>query len=101
MARKKPSRGLKVQIDQQIAELDSERARLVAARAALERDKPKRLSQDDIAAYLQEHPGSTYTEIAEGLKALPRNIAAHLNRGKTAGRFQSDRGKWTVREGKL
>lgn len=101
MARKQPSRGLKVQIDQQIAELDSERARLVAAREALERDKPPRLSQDDIAAYLQEHPGSTYTEIAEGLKALPRNIAAHLNRGKTVGRFQSDGGKWTVREGKL
>ena len=101
MAPQRPSRRAIAQLDRDIAELDSERARLVAARAALERDKPKRLSQDDIAAYLEEHPGATYTEIAEGLKALPRNIAAHLNRGKTAGRFQSDRGKWTVLEGKL
>lgn len=96
MARKRPSRGLKARIDGEIAELDSERARLVAARAALERDKPQRFSQDDIAAYLEQHPGSTYLEIAEGLRALPRNIAAHLNRGKEAGRFRSDGGKWSL-----
>jgi hypothetical protein len=96
MARKRPSRGLKAQIDGEIAELDNERARLVAARAALERDKPQRFSQDDIAAYLEQHPGSTYLEIAEGLRALPRNIAAHLNRGKEAGRFRSDGGKWSL-----
>ena len=99
MARKSPSRGLKSQLDRDIAELDRERARLVAARAALERATPKRFSQDDIASYLAEHPGSTYIEIAEGLGALPRNIAAHLNRGKTAGRFRSERGKWAVQEG--
>jgi hypothetical protein len=98
MARKRPSRGLKAQIDTEIVELDRERARLVAARSALERDKPQRFSQEDVASYLAEHPGSTYIEIAEGLRALPRNIAAHLNRGKAAGRFQSDGGKWSLEE---
>lgn len=98
MARERPSRGLKVRIDEEIAELDRERARLVAARAALDRDAPRRFSQDDIAVYLAEHPGSTYLEIAEGLKTLPRNIAAHLNRGKKAARFRSDGGRWSVVE---
>jgi hypothetical protein len=101
MASKRPSRGLKAQIDQEIVELDRERARLVAARTELERDRPPRTSQEEVAAYLAEHPGSTYTEIAEGLRALPRNIAAHLNRGKGTGRFHSERGKWTVTEPKL
>ena len=96
MAPKRPSRGLKAQIDEEIAALDTERARLVAARAALERDKPRRFSQDDVAAYMEQHPGSTYLEIAEGLRALPRNIAAHLNRGKAAGRFRSEGGKWSL-----
>ena len=99
MAPKRPSRAIRVQIDEEIAELDRERARLLAAKTALDRDRPRRFSQDEIAAYLAEHPGSTYTEIAEGLGALPRNIAAHLNRGKTAGRFRSERGRWAVQEG--
>lgn len=96
MARKSPSRGLKAQLDREIADLDRERARLVAARAALKRTQPKRFSQEEIAAYLGEHPASTYTEIAEALGALPRNIAAHLNRGKAAGRFRSEGGKWSL-----
>jgi len=98
MARNRPSRGIKAQIENEIAELDRERARLVAARSALERDTPKRFSQDDIAAYLAEHPGSTYIEIADGLGTLARNIAAHLNRGKAAGRFQTESGKWSLKE---
>lgn len=101
MARKSPSRGLKSQLDREIADLDRERARLVAARSALQRATPKRFSQDDIAAYLAEHSASTYIEIAEGLGALPRNIAAHLNRGKAAGRFRSERGRWSLEKGKL
>lgn len=98
MARKRPTRDLKAQLDGEIAELDHDRARLVAARQALE---PKQLSQDDVADDLARHPGSTYLDIAQRLGAPPRNIAAHLNRGKAAGRFQSDRGKWTVSEAKL
>ena len=96
MTPKRPSRGLKAQIDREIKALDRERARLVSARAELDRDKPLRISQDDVAAYLAEHPGCTYIEIANGLGTLPRNIAAHLNRGRSAGRFQTDGGKWSL-----
>ena len=96
MPPKRPSRGLKVQLDRQIRDLDKERARLVAARVELERDKPRRFSQDDVAAYLAEHPDSTYIEVATGLGASPRNIAMHLNRGKAAGRFRNPAGKWSL-----
>ncbi len=99
MPPRKPSRGLRAQIDREIADLDRERARLVAARAALDRDVAPRISQDDVAAYLTEHPGSTYTGIAEGLGSKPTNIAGHLKRGKQAGRFRSDRGRWNIVEG--
>ena len=77
MTPKRPSRGLIAQIDSEIRELDRERARLAAARAALARKRPRRLSQDEVADYLGEHPGSTYIEIADGLRSTPRNIAAH------------------------
>jgi hypothetical protein len=97
MAPRRPSRGLRARIDQEIAELDIERGRLVAAREALERDKAPRISQDEIAGFLEEHPGSTYLEIAGGLKTLPRNVAAHLKRGKKAGRFVNDPGgRWSI-----
>jgi hypothetical protein len=95
----KRSRGIRAKIDREISDLDDERARLVAARAALDRDRPRRFSQDDVAAYLAEHPGSTYIEIAEGLGADPTNVAAHLKRGKAAGRFRNDGGKWYLVEG--
>lgn len=96
MTPKRPSRGLRAQIDREIKALDRERGRLVAARAALERGRPQRISQEEVAAYLAEHPGSTYIEIADGLGALPRNIAAHLHRGQKAGRFRTDGGKWSL-----
>jgi hypothetical protein len=98
MIPKYPSRGLRAQIDREISELDRERARLEAARAELDRDLPRRLSQDDVAGFLAEHPASTYTEIAEGLGALPKNVAMHLNRGKAAGRFRNAGGKWSLEE---
>ena len=98
MARKRPSRGIKAQIDREITELDKERARLVAARSALERDKPVRISQEEVATYLAEHPGSTYIEIADRLGTLPRNIAAHLNRGRKAERFRTDGGRWSLED---
>jgi hypothetical protein len=98
MPPKRPSRGLKAQIDREIKDLDRERARLVAARSALERDKPRRFSQDDIAAFLGEHPGSTYVEIADGLGAQAKNVAMHLNRGKATGRFRNEGGKWSLEE---
>ena len=96
MKQKRPSRGLRDRIDREIAELDRERARLAAARAALDRARPTRISQEEVARFLAEHPGSTYLEIAEELGALPRNIAAHLHRGAKAGRFHTDAGKWSL-----
>lgn len=97
MARNRPSRGLIEQIDREVAELDKERGRLLAARAELKRDHPPRISQEEVAAYLAEHPGSTYIEIAEGLHSLPRNIAAHLNRGQNSGRFETVAGRWSLK----
>lgn len=102
MPRKRNALGVKAQLDREIKELDVERERLVTARAALDgktvarRAKPRRFSQDDVAAYLAEHPASTYIEIAEGLGAAPTNIAAHLNRGQKAGRFANTAGKWSL-----
>ena len=96
MTPKRPSRGLRAQIDREIKELDRERARLVAARTALDRNRQPRISQEEVAAYLAEHPASTYIEIADGLGTLPRNIAAHLHRGQKVGRFRSDGGNWSL-----
>ena len=98
MTPKRPSRGLIAQIDSEIRELDRERARLAAARAALARKRPPRISQDEVAEYLAAHPASTYIEIAEGLRSTPRNIAAHLNRGRVAGRFLTEGGKWSLED---
>ena len=115
MSPKRKALGVKAQLDREIKELDrnrareitefdERRARLVAARAALDgkpvspQPKPRRFSQDEVAAYLAEHPASTYIEIAEGLGALATNIAAHLNRGQRAGRFRNSAGKWSLEE---
>ncbi len=92
----KRSLGIRTQIDREIRDLDKDRARLVAAKAALDRDRPRRFSQDDVAAYLAEHPDSTYTEVATGLGAEPTNVAAHLKRGRQAGRFRNSAGKWSL-----
>ncbi len=92
----KRSLGIRTQIDREIRDLDNERARLVAAKAALDKDRPRRFSQDDVAAYLAEHPDSTYTEVATGLGAEPTNVAAHLKRGRQAGRFRNSAGKWSL-----
>ncbi len=102
MPRKRNSLGVKAQLDREIKQLDAERQRLVSARAALDgkavapQAKPRRFSQDDVAAYLAQHPESTYIEIAEGLGASATNIAAHLNRGQRAGRFANAAGKWSL-----
>lgn len=96
--------GVSRQLDRDIKRVEEERARLLAARAALDgeavipREKPRRFSQDDIAAYLAEHPGSTYTEIAEGIGASPINVAAHLSRGQKDARFRNTAGKWNLEE---
>lgn len=102
MARKRHTLGIKRQIDRELRSVEAERDRLLAARAALEgeaviaKEKPKRFSQDNVAAYLSGHPASTYTEIAAALGASPVNVAAHLSRGQKVGRFRNLDGKWSL-----
>jgi DNA-directed RNA polymerase specialized sigma24 family protein len=82
-------------------ELLAERARLLAARAALtgeatvKRELAKRVSQDDIAAYLAEHPGSWPAEIAQSLGVPVTNVSQHLYRGKQT-RFDRQEDGWHV-----
>lgn len=96
--------GVRRQLDRDIKRLDRERERLLAARAALDgelviaQEKPRRISREDIAKYLAEHPESTYTEVAEGLSASPINVAAHLSRGQKSAQFLSTSGKWRLKE---
>jgi hypothetical protein len=96
--------GVRRQLDRDIKRLDNERARLMAARAALDgellapAEKPRRISQDDIAADLAEHPESTYTEVARRLETSPINVAAHLSRGQKSARFRNSDGKWSLEE---
>jgi len=96
MPPKRRSLGIRAQIDREVRELDKERARLLAARAELDRDRTQRFSQDDVAAYLSKHPNSTYTEVADGMGASPTNVAAHLKRGRQSGRFANSGGKWSL-----
>ena len=106
------ARGVMREIDQELERIDKglsgyegllrERERLLAARAALSGTGPVkgsakgRISQDDVAAYLAEHPDSWPAEIAAALGVPVTNVSAHLYRGK---RDRFDRGTdgWRVR----
>jgi hypothetical protein len=106
-----PARGVVREIDERLRrinarlrtheELVAERERLLAARAALTggatvRTTPaKRVSQDDIAAYLAEHPGSWPAEIAQAVGAPVTNVSQHLYRGKHT-RFARQADGWHV-----
>jgi DNA-directed RNA polymerase specialized sigma24 family protein len=96
--------GVRDQIDRELDELEERRGRLLAARAALDGEalvaKPKapRFSRAQISDHLREHPGSTYTEVAEGLGAPATNVAQHLSRGQKAGAFRSEDGRWSLVE---
>jgi DNA-directed RNA polymerase specialized sigma24 family protein len=71
-------------------ELLSERRRLLAARAALTGEREatlgapgkRRISQDEVAAYLAAHPDSWPAEIARALGVPVTNVSGHLHRGK-------------------
>jgi hypothetical protein len=82
----------------------AERERLLAARAALSGETPAkggargRISQDDVAAYLAEHPDSWPAEIAEALGVPVTNVSAHLYRGKNI-RFRRGPNGWGVEGG--
>jgi hypothetical protein len=104
------SRGVVADIEKKLAALDgelaryeellSERKRLQAARSALLGETPHpagRITQEDVAAYLAEHPGSRAGEIAEGLEVPLARVSSHLYRGKHT-RFVSRPDGWYLRE---
>jgi hypothetical protein len=101
------------EIDQQLQRIETglsgyepllrERERLLAARAALTGEAPKRgskarISQDDVAAFLAEHPDSWPADIASALEVPVTNVSAHLYRGKTT-RFERTENGWRLRLG--
>jgi hypothetical protein len=94
-------------VDKKLAgydELVAERRRLLAARAALTGEHgetsgssgKRRISQEDVAAYLAEHPDSWPGEIAEALGVPVTNVSAHLHRGKDTRFFRGGSG-WQLR----
>jgi hypothetical protein len=102
------SRSVVAEIDKRLADLDErlrtyeellqERERLRAARATVLGKGPVgQISQDDIAGYLAEHPGSAPREIATAFGVSANRVSAHLLRGKTS-RFVSRDGAWYLRD---
>lgn len=106
--------GVVSQIDRRLAQLDrelesmtalvQERRQLLQARQALtgERvaggpDLVRRISGDQIADYLTEHPGSRAGEVATALGVPLTNISQHLHRGKDT-RFERRPDGWHVRK---
>jgi DNA-directed RNA polymerase specialized sigma24 family protein len=71
-------------------ELLAQRSRLLAARAALTGAQARasgasgrrRISQDEVAAYLDDHPDSLPSQIAQALGVPVTNVSAHLSRGR-------------------
>jgi hypothetical protein len=105
-------RGVMRAIDQQLDRVNKrlsgyepllrERDRLLAARAELTGERPAkgfgkaRTSQDDIAAFLADHPDSWPAQIAAALGVPVTNVSAHLYRGKDT-RFERGKDGWRVR----
>jgi DNA-directed RNA polymerase specialized sigma24 family protein len=104
------SRGVLAQLDARLAELDgelertgelmAERRRLVAARAALTGERVpasgslvRRVTQEEVAAYLAEHPGSRAATIARDMGVPLTNISQHLHRGRET-RFERRADGW-------
>jgi DNA-directed RNA polymerase specialized sigma24 family protein len=94
-------------VDRQLAsyeDLLAKRRRLLAARAALTGEREattgvsgkRRISQEEVAAYLAEHPDSWPAEIAAALGVPVTNVSAHLHRGKETRFFRGGSG-WRVR----
>jgi hypothetical protein len=82
----------------------AERGRLLAARTALTGERgptvgasgKRRISQEEVAAYLAEHPDSWPAEIAGALGVPVTNVSAHLHRGRET-RFLRGGSGWRVR----
>lgn len=111
--RDRRSRGVVAQIDARLAEVDrelesvdalmAERRRLLQARRALTGESApvgglvRRVTQDEVAAYLGEHPGARAGEIAKALGVVLVTISQHLHRGKDS-RFERRPDGWHLRE---
>ncbi len=109
------SRGVLVQIDARLAELDTElakanellaeRRRLLSARATLTGQRAassgggliRRVTQDQVAEHLAEHPGARASEIAAALGVPLTTVSQHLHRGKDT-RFQRREDGWHLRK---
>lgn len=105
------ARGVIRQIDRQLHQIQqrlegyepliAERDRLIAARNALTGHAPTgkpsgpRIAQEDIASYLQEHPGALPAQIAADLGVPVTNVSQHLYRGKGS-RFARQKDGWHV-----
>ena len=88
-------------LEEQLAtrdELVRERERLRAARATILGEGPVgQITQDDVASYLAEHPGSRPRQIAKALGVTAGRVSAHLYRAKGT-RFVSCDDGWHLRE---
>jgi|ERR1700739_3993310 len=108
------SRGVLAQIDARLAELDAElakanellaeRQRLLSARATLTGERAassgglvRRITQDQVAEYLGEHPGARASEIAAALGVALTTVSQHLHRGKDS-RFERRQDGWHLRD---
>lgn len=87
-------------IDRELAGYEglvAERERLQAARSTLLGEGgPGRISQDDVAGFLAEHPGSRAKEIADALGVPLARVSAHLYRAKHT-RFVNRKDGWHLR----
>jgi hypothetical protein len=103
-------RGVVAEIDARLAHIDTELAGyegLVAERERLRNvrstllgeEGPGRISQDDVAGFLGEHPGSRAKEIADALGVPLARVSAHLYRAKHT-RFVNREDGWHLREQK-
>jgi hypothetical protein len=107
------SLGVVAEIDQKLRVLEdqlgayealvAERERLRHARATLTGEPPPgaggtRASQDDVAAYLAQHPGSRVKPIAQALGVAMPAISSHLYRGRHT-RFERREDGWYLRAG--
>ena len=97
------------EIDQELSRLHryekavaQERSLLLSARAALTREataepsRRRRVSQEDVTAYLQEHPGSWPAQIAQALQVPTTNVSTHLYRGRNT-RYERREDGWHLR----
>jgi hypothetical protein len=97
------------EIDQELSRLHkyekalaAERELLLSARAALvgpdgaDPARRRRVSQDEVAAYLAEHPGCSPAQIADALQAGATNVSEHLHRSRRT-RYERREDGWYIR----